>query len=707
MQPGVPVVLVVEPDVFTRHRIGQRLRDHGGASVSVLEAADLYEAGRVLDRLDTDGTHLAAAVVGHQAADECAALMNQVAAAFPRAKRILLVDGADRVVPGHPAWDVCVTEEELPAAASVVAGTSGAEGVRVVGRRYGLRTYQIKDFLVRNSIPFGWYDVDETTEAAELARELGLAEPVPTTVLLEDGTVLTEPRPAELGVALGLTEAARTERCDLVIVGGGPAGLAAAVYGACEGLSVVVLEDDAPGGQAGSTSRIENYLGFPAGLSGADLAHRALVQARRFGARWLVGRTATGLEQLDDGHVVHIDGGGRIHGRAVLVATGMQWRQLDVPGAESLTNRGIYFGASTAEAAQTAGEDVYVVGAGNSAGQAALFLAQHARSVTLLVRGESLDTAPMSRYLVRYIEENESITVRTRTVIAEVFGRDRLEALLLRDNGSATTERVAAGSVYVLIGMQPCTGWLPDSVALDTHGYVLTGTAVTSPERTPMITETSLAGVFAAGDVCSGTVKRVGAAVGQGAMAIQVIAQYLRSSAADRIPAQPCGDRHATRQFDLLDADGSGSIEQDDLLAAARRLVAGFDEPSASPRAHRVLSSYQEFWDALASTADADGDQRVTRAEFETAVRLVADQTAVFMGMAEAVVGLCDTDDDGQLNQVEFHRLLGALGVSIDDAGRLFHALDTDGTGYLDSAEITEALRRFYAGAALSPAESR
>lgn len=706
-----PVAVVVESDVLVRSEVAESVRREWGAAVSVLEAAGPSEAHQLLDRLLELGDPVALLVLGRREIDGSGAeLVRRVAAGYPAAILVVLARPEDSAVidgvVGGVAVRIWLAGDRLPA---VPVAEAPASGARVIGRRYGWRAYEIKDFLSRNLIPFSWHDVDASAEAAALRRELGLPDPVVTTVVLADGTVLLEPELVELATVLGLTEPAGGGSYDLVIVGGGPAGLAAAVYGACEGLRVVVIEDDAPGGQAGSTSRIENYLGFPTGLTGADLAHRALEQARRFGVRWLVGRIATGLSGAEGGYLVHTDDGNQVRGRAVLVTTGMRWRTLDVPSASRFVNRGVYYGASLAEAAQTAGEDVYVVGAGNSAGQAALYFADHARSVTMLVRGDSLDTAPMSRYLMERIRASDTIRVRTRTVIADASGDERLESLVLQDMRSETTQRVPTGSVYALIGMQPCTEWLPDSVALDDRGFVLTGAATADagpvPQRpngrVPMITETSQPGVFAAGDVCSGTVKRVGAAVGQGAMAIQVIAEYLRAVATDRIPRQSTGNPGTVRQFELLDADGNGYLEQSDLRVVAERLVAGFGAPVESAQAQRVVAGYAEFWHALVDSADSDGDGRITRAEFDAALARLATDRAVFTRLAEAVVALCDTDDDGSLNQAEFQQMLGTIGVSIDDVGVLFHSLDADASGYLDVAEIADALCRFYAGAEL------
>lgn len=676
MGNNAALILVTESDVFQRSRLGAWLRERHG-SCDVVEAAGDDEATRVLNWAHDTGRPVALAVIG---SGVDTSLASRIARTHPAVRCIVAPAGED---------DLSALEQAL----------GEVPGIRVVGRRYGERTYAIKDFLYRNTVPFTWHGVD-TPSGAALAAQLGLPEPAPTTVVLGDGTVLHDPGPEELATALGFAEPAAAHTCDLVIIGGGPAGLAAAVYGACEGLRVIVADGNAPGGQAGSTARIENYLGFPGGLTGADLAQRALEQARQFGVRWLVGHTVTSLRRCDDRLVVRTAGGAELSGKAVLVATGMRWRRLDAPGTDRFVNRGIYYGASLAEAAQTEGENVHVVGAGNSAGQAALYFADHARSLTLLVRGESLESSAMSRYLVDRIKAHPSITVRTQTAVEEVLGDDRVSGLMLRDLAAGRTEQVCAESVYVLIGMVPCTDWLSGTIALDPRGFVLTGEAVAHLwplDREPLFTETSVPGVFAAGDVCAGTVKRVGAAVGQGAMAMHAIATYLRGQAVT-IPGQP---RRAFRQFDLLDADGNGHIEENDLSAVAQRLLTGFGEHTATERGRRVIAAYAEFWQSLSAIADADGDHRISRGEFEAATKQINDSSTLFRDMAEAVVSLCDTDDDGALNEAEFQRTLAILGVPIDDVSDCFRTLDTDGSGYLDAAEITVALNQFYAGAEL------
>jgi thioredoxin reductase (NADPH) len=411
-------------------------------------------------------------------------------------------------------------------------------GIQVIGHRFAAGSYEIKDFLTRNLVPFRWLDVDDPAgHGRAIAGSLGLAEPYLTTVILGDGTVLTAPSLPDLAGAMSLTAPIKHDFYDVIVIGGGPAGLAAAVYTACEGRHVLVVEAEAPGGQAGSTSRIENYLGFPGGLNGSDLAQRALSQAMRFGVEWAETRIATQLAADGDYRFVTLDDGTRIGCNAVLVATGMKWRRLDVPGAAELVDAGVYYGACLTEALECAGEDVYMLGSGNSAGQAALYFAQTARSVTLLVREASLRQAAMSSYLADRIEDS-GITVVPHTEVAGVTGTDQLTAITLLDNQAGRTREVPASSLYVLIGSTPSSDWLEGTIGRDPAGFILTATDVRRQHgqlpapwpltRDPLMMETSMPGVFAAGDVRAGSVKRIGSAVGEGAISVQAISEYLR-----------------------------------------------------------------------------------------------------------------------------------------------------------------------------------
>lgn len=551
-------VLVVDSDPIERDEIVEGVRRHLGPAARVHAAGGLREAADVIAHLAATGAALGLAVSAHRLVDGTGIeLFGHVRTSAPTAKRLLLttMDQADAaiqainqartdryaVLPAYP-----LEERILPIVDDLLgewfAEHSAAQiGVTVLGHRFAAISYTVKDYLTRSLVPFTWMDLAEDPEAQALARELNLPTPAPTTVLLDDGRCLFDPSVAELAKALGLTQEATRQSYDLIIVGGGPAGLAAAVYGACEGMSVVVIEDDCPGGQAGVSPRIENYLGFPAGLTGADFAHRALAQARRLGVEWCAAKVAAGLVPGGGSHLVTLDDGKSLVGRTVLIATGMTWRALDAPGVDELHNAGVYYGSSEAEAKQAAGEDVVVVGSGNPAGQAALRFAAYARTVTLVVREESLRGGGMSDSLAEQIERTGKISVRTGTEIGEVRGYGRLEKVVLLDVAGGGTEVIPAGHLHILIGTVPCSEWVLGVLGVDEFGFILTDAEVTRRpemlpepwmlEREPYLSETSVPGVFAAGDVRAGSVKRVGAAVGQGAVAVAAVAQYLRTLA--------------------------------------------------------------------------------------------------------------------------------------------------------------------------------
>ncbi|HEX6150801.1 FAD-dependent oxidoreductase, partial [Nocardioides sp.] len=385
--------------------------------------------------------------------------------------------------------------------------------LRVVGHRWSDRTYEVKTFLARNHVPYLWFDVE--LDAGE--RLAGIADAGPDDlplVLLPEADALRSPTTLELAEALGLRTRAEQPLYDLCIVGAGPAGLAAAVYGASEGLRTVVVEREAPGGQAGQSAAIENYLGFPRGVSGSDLAQRAIAQVGRFGAEMLVAREVVGLEARGPVRALLLAGGAEIEARSVVVASGVSYRRLPAPGVDDLAGRGVFYGASASDAVQLAGEDVYVVGAANSAGQAALNFSRHAKRVVMLIRGASLE-ASMSRYLIERIEATQNVEVRCETEVMSASGRDHLECLTLRTRG-AEPETVTTGWLFVFIGAAPRTGWLGQDVVRNEHDFVVTGPellrlpAVRWPlERPPYGLESSVPGVFVAGDVRQDSMKRV------------------------------------------------------------------------------------------------------------------------------------------------------------------------------------------------------
>jgi len=403
--------------------------------------------------------------------------------------------------------------------------------VRVVGNRWSDRAHDIKTFLARNHVPYRWYDVERDAEGQRLRELADAADHELPLVLIPEGDTLRCPTTLDLASALGLRTRAEQPLYDVCIVGGGPAGLAAGVYAASEGLSTVIVEREAPGGQAGLSAAIENYLGFPRGLTGSDLAQRAVAQASRFGAEMVLARSVVGLESRGPVHAVLLEGSGEIEARALIVATGVSYRSLDVDGLGDLTGRGVYYGATASEASQVQDDEVYIVGAANSAGQAALNLARYAKRVVLLVRGETLETS-MSRYLVDKISQAPTIEVRCRTEVVGCRGDGHLEALTLADRRSGRVEEVPASWLFIFVGAIPRTDWLGDAVVRDAKGFVVTGPDLIALDRwalprPPYALETSVPGVFAAGDVRLDSMKRVASAVGEGAMSIYLVHRYL------------------------------------------------------------------------------------------------------------------------------------------------------------------------------------
>jgi thioredoxin reductase (NADPH) len=402
-------------------------------------------------------------------------------------------------------------------------------GVRLIGQRWSRDMYHLKSFLTSNQVSYRSLDIESDDEARALLESAGKTlEDLPV-ALLTDGTAISKPTGSDLAGRLGLHTAATEEAYDLVIVGAGPSGLAAAVYGSSEGLRTLLVEGTAPGGQAGQSSRIENYLGFPKGLSGSDLARRAVTQAKRFGTEILVPAEVDRVTRKDPFHVIHLSNGSDVTTKAVLISSGVSYRKLDRPGVEELSGVGVYYGTSQFEANQHAGEPVYIVGAGNSAGQGALFVAGFTDSVTIFIRGDDL-TASMSQYLIDLIEADERITVRPRTQLMEARGEKRLESLLLDTDG--TEEEVKAGALFIFIGQAPRTDWIADLVETDERGFILTGSDIDSlqgwtADRDPLPMETSVPGIFAAGDVRHGSTKRVATSTGEGATAVRFIHEHL------------------------------------------------------------------------------------------------------------------------------------------------------------------------------------
>jgi thioredoxin reductase (NADPH) len=412
------------------------------------------------------------------------------------------------------------------------------EGIRVLGTRWSPKSYELRDFLARNRVPYQWIDVEQTANDAEtkqLLEALGPDAASLPVVLFPDGTKLLESAPSEVAQKVGLRTRAQTDFYDLAIVGGGPAGLAAAVYGASEGLHTVIVEREAPGGQAGMSSRIENYLGFPTGLSGGDLARRAVVQAERFGVEILAPQEATNVRAEGPYRFMKLADGTEISCHALMIATGVQWRRLQAPGIDRLQGAGVYYGGGSTEALSCQGEMVYVIGGANSAGQAAMNFAKYAERVVIVVRGASLSSS-MSQYLIDQIKETPKISVWPNASVVEAHGDTHLEEISFLCSDTGKIERVPASAMFIFIGASPQTDWLGELVERDKFGFILTGPDLIREgqrpkgwtlDRDPFLLETNVPGIFAVGDVRHGSVKRVASGVGEGSVGVQFIHQYL------------------------------------------------------------------------------------------------------------------------------------------------------------------------------------
>jgi len=548
-----PVILTVDDDPEVLRAVERDLRRKYGEEYRVMRADSGAAALELLRALVERGDPVALLVVDQRMPGMTGVeLLERAMELVPKARRVLLTAYADTDAAIDAInqarihyylkkpWDP--PELSLyPSLDDQLADWQAGyrppfEGIRVVGQRWTPESHQVRDFLGRNLIPFQWLDVEAAEEARALVASLEQSgeRPLLPVVLFPEGDHLSQPSPRDLAARLRMPTHAERLSYDLVVVGAGPAGLAAAVYGASEGLRTVMIEREAPGGQAGASSNIENYLGFPSGLTGADLTRRGVAQARKFGTEILTPRDVTGVRVNSQYRIITLDDGTEISARAVLVATGLSWRKLDVPGADRLTGAGIYYGAAVTDAGSCQNEDVYVVGAGNSAGQAAVAFAQYARNVTMLVRGTGLE-ATMSQYLIDQIAARPNITVLTRTRVAAVAGDSRLEAITL-ECADGAHQTLPATSLYVFIGARPHTDWLDGAVRRDERGFILTGPDLMPGgerpagwplDRDPYLLEASLPGVFAAGDVRHQSVKRVASAVGEGSIAIQFTHRYL------------------------------------------------------------------------------------------------------------------------------------------------------------------------------------
>jgi thioredoxin reductase (NADPH) len=544
-----PILLAVDDDVSVLEAVVQDLRRQYGAEYRVMRAASGQAALDTLTQVKAR-TEPVALILSDQRMPGLTGVdfLERAREIYPDARRVLLTAYADTEAAIqainsarihyylNKPWDP--PEEKLyPVLNDLLDDWKAGfrppfEGLRVIGNRWSLKDHRLRTFLSRNHVPYRWLDIAGNDEAVKLLAEKDLKPEQLPVVLFSDGTMMPDADPDILAVRVGLSTQATQEFYDITVVGAGPAGLAAAVYGASEGLKTLIIEPEAPGGQAGSTSRIENYLGFPAGVTGADLGRRAHMQATRFGAEFLTQRAA-GLRIDGQYRFVKLADGREVSSHVVLLAPGVQYRRLTIPGADRLTGCGIYYGAALVEASSCKDEDVYVVGGANSAGQAALHFSKFARKVTMLVRGTGL-TLSMSKYLIDEIEKTSNIEVATETQVVKAEGDGHLGSLCL--HGPNGEYRVPATSLFVFIGAEPGVEWLPTSILRDEKGFVLAGPDLRRdgkmPEswrepREPFLLETSVPGVFVAGDVRHGSIKRVASAVGEGSIAVQFAHQYL------------------------------------------------------------------------------------------------------------------------------------------------------------------------------------
>jgi len=575
-----PIILTLDDDPHVLRAVERDLRAKYAAEYRIARADSGAAALELLGEWKRRG-RVPALFLVDQRMPEMTGLefLAQASVLFPDARRVLLTAYADtdaaiaainEVQLDHyllKPWDP--PEEKLyPLISELLDDWQLAhppvfDGIRVVGHPWTPDSYRVKDFLARNNVPYVWLDVVSNGEARELLALVEDREPALPMLFFTDGTTLANPSNRTIADRIGIQTIADQPLYDLIVVGAGPAGLAAAVYGASEGLKTLVVEEEAPGGQAGMSSRIENYLGFPAGISGGELARRAVAQARRFGVEILTTRQAKGLNADGPTRVVTLEDGTTLNGRAVLIATGVSYRELEAKGVADLTGAGVYYGAAMGEGESVRDQDVYIVGGANSAGQAAMYFARFAATVTMLVRGSSL-AASMSQYLIDQIGSTANIRVWTHSEVREAVGTDRLTHLVVMRDGGERSETVEAAALFVFIGAQPRTDWLGGVIARDAHGFVLSGTdatvasaanqdtpapnrasgAVRRPSvrtmrrssvsmrapRIPGLLETSVPGVFVAGDVRAGSVKRVASAVGEGSMAVMYVHRYLRET---------------------------------------------------------------------------------------------------------------------------------------------------------------------------------
>jgi thioredoxin reductase (NADPH) len=550
-----PILLSVDDDLDVLRAVERDLRSHYGANYRVLASDSPTGALDLLKQLKVRNESVALLLADQRMPKlDGVNFLQEARELFPDAKRALLTAYADTnaaistineaninyffMKPWDPPEEHLYPQLDDLLDDWQASYRPGFEGIRVLGTRWSPRSYELRDFLARNHVPYQWIDAELSAndkETKQLLDALGPEAASLPVVLFPDGTKMLESVPADVAQKVGLRTRAQTSFYDLAIVGGGPAGLAAAVYGASEGLHTVIIEKEAPGGQAGMSSRIENYLGFPTGLSGGDLARRAVVQAQRFGVEILSPQEAIGMRTEGSYRILKLADGNEISCHALMIASGVQWRRLEAPGIDRLQGAGIYYGGGATEALSCKGETVYIIGGANSAGQAAMNFARFADRVVILVRGDSLSST-MSQYLIEQIERTPNISLWKHASVVEAHGDSHLEAISVLCSDTGKVERVAASAMFIFIGALPSTEWLKDVVERDERGFILTGPDLLwdgnhprgwTLERDPFLLETNVPGLFAVGDVRHGSVKRVASGVGEGSVAVQFIHQYL------------------------------------------------------------------------------------------------------------------------------------------------------------------------------------
>ena len=547
-----PTILAVDDEPGVLGAVERDLRHHFGSQYRVMRAESGAEALEALNKLKIRNDPVALFLVDQRMPQmDGMEFLSQAIKIFPDAKRALLTAYADTEAAIRAINEVKLDyylmkpwdppEENLyPVLDDLLSDWLASfrppfEGVRIIGLRWSPLAHDVRDFLGRNQVPYKWMDIEEDHEAHQVLEAIGADATQLPVVLFSDGTYLTQPTNTQIGAKVGLKAKAGLPFYDLIIVGGGPAGLAAAVYGASEGLKTLMLEREAPGGQAGMSSRIENYLGFPSGLSGSDLARRAVAQATRFGAEILTPQEVSGLRVEDPYRFVRLGDDSEISCSALIISTGVTYRKLDVPGIDALTGAGVYYGAARSEAAYYKGADVYIVGGANSAGQAAMYFAQYARMVTFIVRGDSLEKG-MSQYLVAQINATPNIKSLFNSNVTGVQGEGKLEAVTVSNSVTGETATLPTTALLIFIGAMPRTEWVTGVLERDEMGFLLTGPDLQKEgkmpqswalKRAPFWLESSVPGVLVAGDVRHRSVKRMASAVGEGSMAVQFVHQYL------------------------------------------------------------------------------------------------------------------------------------------------------------------------------------